>query len=68
MVEQLIAAEGVIEVTRIMADICSDVPGAIPLPNVPPSPEVNERVAEILREAAGRLEALEDAELQKSSE
>jgi hypothetical protein len=68
MVEQLIAAEGVIEVTRIMADICSDVPGVNPFPNVPPNPEVNERVWEILREAAGRLEALEDAELQESNE
>lgn len=60
MVEQLIAAEGVIEIVRIMADICSGVPEINPLPAVPPKEEINDRVAEILRNAAAEIECVED--------
>ena len=62
MVEQLVGTVGVTEVIRIMADMSSDLPHLRLFLNVPNNAEINERVAEILRDAAGHLDFLEDVQ------
>ena len=59
MVEQLVGTVGVTEVIRIMADMSSDLPHLRLFLNVPNNAEINERVAEILRDAARHLDFLE---------
>ncbi len=62
MVEQLVGTVGVTEIIRIMADMSSDLPGLRLFLNVPNNAEINERVAEILRETSQHLDFLEDTQ------
>ncbi len=62
MVEQLVGTVGVTEIIRIMTDMSSDLPGLRLFLNVPNNAEINERVAEILGEAARQLDFLEDTQ------
>jgi hypothetical protein len=59
MVEQLVGAEGVIEIIYMMADICSDLPDIKPLGTASSTPETNVLVAEILRKTAEEIEYIE---------
>lgn len=61
MAEQIIAMEDIREVLQVLGDISSDRPEIQLLRDVPNTPEINERVHDIIYEAVGQLERLEDS-------
>lgn len=61
MAAQLVAMEDIREVLQVLGDISSDVPEVQLLRDIPNTPEINERVHDIIYEAVGQLEQFEDS-------
>jgi hypothetical protein len=61
MAEQLIAMEDIREVLQVLGDISHDVPEVQLLRDIPNTPEISERVHDIIYEAVGQLEQFEDS-------
>jgi hypothetical protein len=63
MIEQLVATVGVKEVVHVMADISHDLPALQLMCNIQNTPEISQRVDEILSQAIIQLEELEDSQI-----
>ena len=61
MAEQLIAMEDIREILQVLGDISSDVPEIQLLRDRQNTPEINERVHDIIYEAVVQLEQFEDS-------
>ncbi len=61
LAKQIIAMEDIREVVSVLGDISSDYPDIQLLRDIPNTPEINERVHDILWEAVGHLEWFEDS-------
>jgi hypothetical protein len=61
MAQQLIAMEDIREIVAVLADISADVPDVPLFLDTTNTPEINERVYKILREAVCQLEDFEDS-------
>jgi hypothetical protein len=59
--KQLIAMEDIREVVAVLGDVSSEFPEVQLLRDIPNSPEINERVHNILWEAVGQLDQFEDS-------
>lgn len=61
MAEQLIAMEDIREILQVLGDISSEESSPQLLMGRPNTPEINERVHDIIYEAVGQLEQFEDS-------
>jgi hypothetical protein len=61
LAKQIISMEDIKEFVAVLGDISSDYPDMQLLRDIPNTPEINERVHDILWEAVGQLERFEDS-------